>query len=500
MCIAEWFRRRAEEAPNRPFLTFLDQSWTRGEAHRRAERLAAVLVRSGVRRGDRVAYFGFDHPMLLVALFACARIGAIFTPLNFRLSEGELVDIVTDARVHTLISDSRHQHLVERQWRELGCAVHLPLDDLLELDRQAPAGSDDHGPPAGLDATDVALLMYTSGTTARPKGVMLTHRNIWMSNVTAILGNAFRADDIGLNCAPLFHAAALNTLTMPLLMAGGHLVLQPAFDEAAFLTDVARYRVTVSLLVPTMMMRISQHQSFQASDVSSMRLLMTGGAPVPKRILQTYNDRGILTNQGYGMTETTSAVVLLGAEHAIEKLGSCGRPTMLTDVKLVDARGTKITEPNIRGEICMRGPTVAAGYWNQPEETVAAFDSDGWVHSGDVAYFDEDGFYYICDRLKDMIISGGENVYAAEVESALYEHPSIAEIAVIGTNDDRWGERVTAIVALRRNCSIDLFELSAFAEARLARYKVPRVLHMIDALPRTSTGKVNKSELRRRFQ
>ena len=328
---------------------------------------------------------------------------------------------------------------------------------------------------------------------------MLSHTNIWTNNLNWILASDFTSDDVTLNCAPLFHVGGLCVVLLPTLMVGGHLILQTGFEPAQYLHDLERYRVTVTFGVPAMMLFTSQESSFSSADLSAMRLIVAGGAPVPEPLLQTYMARGIPVSQCYGMTEATSGVTFLETSRASQKLGSCGRAGMLNEVRLVDPDGKVITTPGERGEICMRGGNVTRGYWNRPEETAQAIDAEGWMHSGDGAYFDEDGFYYICDRIKDMIISGGENIYPAEIESLLYEHPSIAEVAVIGAPDPRWGERVVVVAALKPGAELDLDALLAFIGTRLARFKLPRELHLLDALPRNPNGKIVKTELRAKY-
>ncbi|MGQ0701027.1 MAG: acyl-CoA synthetase [Panacagrimonas sp.] len=499
--LAEWFRRRASRAPERPALTFGDETWNYDEVQRRVERLSGVLASGGIRAGDRVAWLGFNHPMELVALFASARIGAIFVPLNFRLSATELTAIISDAGVHTLIADESHAPLADASRAGFSSQRFLLLGAARagwESLEQKMAETPDAPPVLGR-SHDIAMLMYTSGTLGQPKGVIVTHGNLWTSNLNGILVNDFTSKDITLNCAPLFHAAGLCVVALPTLMAGGHLILQPGFDALAFLSALERHRVTVTLLVPAMMLFASQHESFASVDLSSLRLIVAGGAPVPEPLLRRYNARGIPVSQAYGMTEGTSVVTSLETDRAIAELGSCGRACPLTEIRLVDGEGRVITQPQLTGEICVRGGNVSRGYWNRPAETAAAFDHDGWFRTGDAAYFDDDGFYTICDRLKDMIISGGENIYPAEVESILYEHPSIAEVAVIGATDERWGERVVAIAVLKSRATLSLEQLAEFAAPKLARYKLPRELVVIEALPRNSMGKILKTKLREQF-
>ena len=497
--LAEWLRRRARLAPERPALTDEEGAWTYGELGSRVERLAAVFAEGGVGAGDRVAYLGANHRGLVAALFAASRLGAIFLPLNFRLTSRELAFIVGDAGVHTLLADDDGAPKIEAVRSSLPGGRYLgvgtpregweSLEARLETDRPPP-------PVAPVEADDVAILMYTSGTTGRPKGAMLTHGNLWTNAENWMLASDFRSTDVGLNVAPLFHVGGLCVALLPILHVGGHAVIQRQFEPASFLAAIERHRVTVTFAVPAMMLVASRDPAFEAADLSSLRLVVCGGAPAPEPLLRLYAERGIPVSQCYGMTESTCAATFLETENATRKLGSCGRPGMLCEVRIVDFDGRVVTEPGVKGEIQMRGATVTKGYWNRPEATAETIDADGWLKSGDVGYLDADGFFYVCDRVKDMIISGGENVYPAEVESALYEHPAIAEVAVVGAPDERWGERVVAVVAPKPGASLALEELQGFARERLAGYKIPRELRLVAALPRNANGKIVKSELR----
>ncbi|GAC1619808.1 MAG: long-chain fatty acid--CoA ligase [Nevskia sp.] len=503
--LAESFRRRAHRAEHRPALSYGETTWSYAEMQRRIERLSAVFADGGLQRGDRIGYLGFNHPDILVALFAAARLGAIFVPLNFRLSSRELQQIIDDAGLHTLLADATHQPLIDAVRGSLGCRRYVLAEDEGEATshwRSLPALLAEAGetPPAVDGAPgEVVLLIYTSGTTGRPKGAMLTNGNLWTNNLNWILANDFTSKDVTLNSAPLFHVGGLCVVLAPTLLAGGHVVLQRSFGALEFIRDVERYKVTVSFAVPAMMLFASQHETFAEADLSSLRLIVAGGAPVPEPLLRLYAERGIPVSQCYGMTEATSGVTFLETDRALSKLGSCGRAGMLSEVKLIDFDGAPITEPGIPGEICLRGGNVIPGYWKMPDVSAAARDADGWFKSGDVAYVDAEGYYFICDRLKDMIISGGENIYPAEIESLVYAHPAVAEVAVIGAPDERWGERVVVVARLKPGASLTLDALLDFLAGRLARYKLPRELHLVEAMPRNPNGKVIKTELRRLY-
>ncbi len=500
--LGNWFTQRSRRTPNRRALTFEGKTATYGEMQDRFDRLAAALRRGGVCRGDRVAFIGFNQPAFFETMFAAARLGAIFVPLNFRLTGPELDYIINDAGVHTIVADSAHRGVIE------GIRVRLPCKQYLSADADAEGWPSldmytsgvaplEAGEPIG--PGEVAVIMYTSGTTGRPKGAMLTHDNIWWNNSMALLTVDTYENDVTLVVAPLFHIGGLNVTTLAAFQKGAEVVLHRGFDPARWIEDVAKYKVTTAFAVPAMLLAVSQNPVFESADFASLRMVMCGGAPVPEPLLHLYGERGVPVNQGYGLTETAPMVTFLTSEWSTKKLGSAGKAGFFIDVALVDAEGKFVTTPGARGEVVCRGPNIMKGYWNKPEATAAAIDAAGWFHTGDVGYLDEDGFLYICDRVKDMIISGGENVYPAEVEAVLYAHPAIAEVAVVGQPDEKWGEAVFAIAALKPGSSLTLEELRAWGTERLARYKLPSRFETIEALPRNPAGKVLKFELRARF-
>jgi fatty-acyl-CoA synthase len=344
---------------------------------------------------------------------------------------------------------------------------------------------------------DPAVIIYTSGTTGRPKGATLSHGNVTWNCVNVLIDTDLAADDVALVCAPLFHVAALDMVSLPTLMKGGTVVLMGQFDPGAVLELIERERVTVMFGVPAMFNAMAQAPDFASADLSSVRRLLCGGAPVPLATIRTYLDLGIPFLQGYGMTETAPGALFLGAERAADKAGTAGVPSFFTDVRVVGPDGVDVA-PGEKGEVVVSGPNVMLGYWNLPDATAEAVH-DGWFRSGDVATVDDEGYVTIVDRMKDMIISGGENVYPAEVEDAIYSHPLVAECAVIGVPDERWGEVGRAIVVPRAAADLDAQDLLDHLDGRLARYKLPRTVVFADALPRSGAGKVLKGRLRDMF-
>ncbi|WP_327699141.1 acyl-CoA synthetase [Streptomyces sp. NBC_00459] len=475
-----------------------------------AAKLADGLAEVGLRRGDRIAYLGFNSVTFLATMIAAAHLGAVFVPVNFRLAADEVRHVLNDSGAHTLVVEEGHRELVESIAAEVPARRHL----LVDTDSVCPATavpdavwtplSSLYGSgrtarePVALYDDDLAMLMYTSGTTGRPKGVMLTHGNLWWNavNVDSVVDT--RADDVNLAVAPLFHIGGLNALTLRTLLRGGTVVLRRGFDPAQCLEDLVRHRVSSFFAVPAMFAALARVPGFAEADLGALRSAIVAGAPVPPQLIRDYGERGILLQQAWGLTETAPFATYLPAGLTLGKVGSAGAPMPYTEVCLTDpVTGVPIQEADTRGEICVRGPNVTTGYWNNPDATRAAFDDAGWFHSGDIAHRDGDGLYYIVDRLKDMIISGGENVYPAEVERVLAACPGVLEAAVIGVPDPKWGEGVLAVLACEPGTAPTLEEVRAFAGDHLARYKLPTRVMVAEQLPRNASGKLVKAELRR---
>ena len=490
--------KQAELNPSDTAIIFEGTRRTYGEFAQRVRALAGLLRGAGVCVGDRVGFLGFNQPSFIETMFATVSLGAIFVPLNFRLTGEELAFIIDDAGVHSLIVDPDLVPVVKSVSERLPCrhfySVHGALDGFACLESSLSVAE-----PLSEIATssphDTLLIMYTSGTTGLPKGAMLTHGNIVWNNVNASLAFGANKSDVLLTAAPLFHIGGLNVMTISAFQMGSPLVLLRHFDPEAVLDAIEDHSVTHMFGAPAMFLFMAQHPTFATRDLSSIEILIVGAAPCPESLISLYGQRGISFCQGYGLTEPSPFASFLGPQKCLEKLGSAGLPPVHTELRIVDHDNTAVG-PNERGEICIKGPNIMKGYWNRPEATANAIDEMGWFHSGDVGYIDEEGYLYICDRLKDMVITGGENVYPAEVESVLFEHPAITEVAVIGLPDEKWGEAVTAVAAVTDGSDLTLEVLRDFAVSKLARYKLPSRLHIVEALPRNPAGKVLKFELR----
>jgi fatty-acyl-CoA synthase len=492
--LGSWPARRARKTPHRTALIHHDTTVTYAGLYERTTRLAHALRAAGVRRGDRIGYLGPNHPSYLETLFAAGTLGAVFVPLNTRLVGPEIAYQLADSGAKALVYAPSFAGLVAGLPGNSDVRTYVEVGAEYE---ELVAGASDEPIDQPVTADDTCIIMYTSGTTGRPKGAMLTHGNLTWNAINVLVDHDLIADERALVSAPLFHTAGLNMLTLPVLLKGGTCVLVEAFDPAATFDLIERHRITFMFGVPTMFEAVARHPRWADADLSSLRLLTCGGSPVPTPLIAAYQERGLTFLQGYGMTEASPGVLFLDAEHAISKAGSAGVPHFFSDVRVIrpDLAPAEVGET---GEVVVRGPHVMPGYWGLPDETAAVFN-DGWFRSGDAARIDEDGYVTIVDRIKDMIISGGENIYPAEIEDQLLGHPDVVECAVIGVPDDKWGEVPRAVVVPREGVDLDPDEVLASLAGRLAKYKIPKSVVVADELPRTASGKLLKARVRKRF-
>jgi fatty-acyl-CoA synthase len=462
----------------------------------RIDRLAGHLARIGVGRGDRLAVLALNTTETLEVQFAAFRLGALFVPLNARLTIHELEYIVGDCEPRVLFHD------------EHGAPHATELQALCAIPHRLAFGADYETALAAAPALDqreavmveeVSTIMYTSGTTGRPKGAMISHLMTFINAINLGTSLSISPRTVTPCFLPLFHTGGLNCFTNPALHAGGEVIVMRSFDPnlALRLIGDPALGVTHILGVPANYHFMAQEPAFHETDMSRLQAAGVGGAPVPVALLEVWQARGCELAQVYGMTETSPAVLALRAEDAARKAGSAGKPVLHGAVRLVRQDGVDAA-PGELGELWVKGPNVTPGYWRRPEATAESF-TDGWLHTGDTARVDEEGFYYIVDRTKDMYISGGENVYPAEVEDVLYRLDAVAEAAVIGAPDARWGETGLAIVVLKAEVSLSEAQIMAHCRERLARFKCPQKVVFTDALPRNATGKVHKPTLRAQF-
>jgi fatty-acyl-CoA synthase len=464
--IGRWIRDRARTTPHRVAIDHLGRELTYAKLDDLSERFAASFVARGLERGDRVATLTGNSPEHVAVFFACAKTGLLLVPLSWRLAAPELAYQLADAEPALFLVDDEHAALAE-------VGGH-PFERL-----EAAKGGD--RVDVQVEDADPLLLVYTSGTTGRPKGALLTHANCFWTNLSFDLATGVAGDDVVLQILPQFHCGGWNVHALLAWWKGARVVLERSFDAARCLALIEEKRVTTMMGVPANYLFLSQEPGFASADLSSLRRAVVGGAPMPEALLDVWHGRGVDVVQGYGLTEAAPNVLCLPPEDAVRKAGWAGKPYPHVDVRL-----------SAEGELQVRGPNVFAGYWHNPEATAEAL-VDGWLRTGDVAERDDEGFYRIKGRLKDMYISGGENVYPAEVESVLYEHEAIADAAVIGVPDERWGEVGIAFVVANGSTSEEA--VIEFVRTRLARFKAPKAVHFVDALPRSAMGKVSKDEL-----
>ncbi|GFG85584.1 acyl-CoA synthetase [Mycolicibacter algericus] len=500
--VGSWPFRRARQTPDATAIVFGEHRYTYRELAERATRLAHGLRALGVGQGDRVALLCTNHPAYLEGLFAAGLLGAVLVPLNIRLASAEVAYALRDSGARVLI----HAGALTDVALPAAQAAQVPTRVVLD-DEPGPGavGYEEIIAASGAEAIDITVerddpcfIMYTSGTTGYPKGVVLSHDTVLFAVLNPIIDLDLCSDEVSLVAAPMFHTGALNFVALPTVLKGGTVVIEESFDAGRALSVIERERVTYSFSVPTMLDAMSEHPHWGDTNLGSIRRWIVAAAPVPLRTLRTYATRGVALCQAYGLTETGPGALVLRPAEAGRKLGSAGVPHFFTDVRVVTADDTEAA-PGERGEIQISGPNVMRRYWNRPEATESAFGADGWFRSGDVGVRDDEGYITVVDRIKDMIISGGENIYPAEVENAILEMPGVRHCAVFGVPDDKWGEVGCAAVVLADGCAVGKPELDAFLGDRLARYKLPASLMVLDELPVNGTGKILKGELRARF-
>ncbi|HEX6548890.1 MAG TPA: long-chain fatty acid--CoA ligase [Candidatus Dormibacteraeota bacterium] len=489
----DWIAHHARRTPGNLAAIDVDSGrrLTYAELDDRVSRLASHLGSVGVERGDRVAVLAPNSTDVFEIQFACWRLGALLNPLNWRLAPPELEFIAGDSEPKVLIHDREQAAL----------AASLPG---LKIER----GGDDSAYERGIAAAsrlervatpnldDVLCLLYTAGTTGRPKGALVTYGMTFWNAVNIGMAVELTSSSTALTVLPTFHTGGLNLYANPTFHLGGTVVVMRTFDPGqclALLSD-PELGVTHFFGVPANYLFLAEHPDFERADLSRLVATGLGGAPAPLSLLETWARRGCPLMQGYGMTETSPSAIVIGADQVIAKQGSCGLPVLHTEVRIVDGEGRDVATGEV-GELWVRGPNVTPGYWRRPDASAESF-TDSWLHTGDAARQDEDGYFYIVDRWKDMYISGGENVYPAEVENAIYALAGVSEAAVVGVPDERWGEVGCAFVVLRPGAELTEAEVIEHCRERLARYKVPKsVVFRDQPLPRNAAGKVLKREL-----
>ena len=467
MIVGRWLADRARNTPQRVAIDFDGRLVTYAELAAGADAYAAAFTEAGLKRGDRVATLTGNSPEHVMVLFACAQLGLILLPLSWRLTAPELQYQLEDAEPSLFLVEDEYEELAE-------ATRHRHVSFNRGQARARPRYET-------VTEVDPLLLIYTSGTTGKPKGALLTHANCFWTNLSFDATTGVHGDDVVLQVLPQFHVGGWNVQALLAWLKGATVVLERQFDAGRVLDLIERKRVTTLMGVPPIYLFLAQHERFATADLSSLERAVVGGAPMPESLLETWAERGTAIVQGYGLTEAAPNVLCLPPEDAVRKLGYAGKPYPFVDVRI-----------GAEGELQVRGPNVFPGYWRNEEATRVAFTDDGWLRTGDVAECDDEGFYRIKGRLKDMYISGGENVYPAEVEHVLHEHPQVTDAAVVGVPDERWGECGIAFVVAG---TVTEQELLAWCSERLAKFKVPSEIRFVAEIPRNSLGKIQKQSL-----
>ncbi len=509
MYIGDTLGRRAIYTPDR--LAVVDAGkpgrphYTYRQMNERANRFANWLRDEvGIAKGDRIGIIAHDGVEFLDAFYACGKLGAILACYNWRMHWRELAQVIADTTPRLLIFSDEFREKVAALLPESPSVTHtlhiegegIPgsrrFEDALQSGDPAPVTNET------ITEEDIVALIFTGGTTGLPKGAQISHRMIGWNTLNTVIHDILPGDTT-VNVFPMFHTGGLLVYTAPLMIVGGTVILVRRFDPELVLKLIQEYRADFFAGVPTMYQMLTQAPNWAEADLSSLRFCTSGGAPLPVTLVEQFRrEKGVRFKQGFGMTEFGPGIFALAPEDAIRKAGSIGRPNFFVDARVVDDHNRPLP-PGEVGELVLKGPSICSGYFNLPGALDEVIDDEGWFHTGDLARYDEEWYFYIVDRKKDMFISGGENVYPAEIEQALYRHPAVHQCAVIGVPDPRWGEVGKACVVLKPGASATEDELLAFLREHLAGYKVPKSVVFLDSLPISAAGKILKRELRERF-
>ena len=500
--IGSWATRRRVKSAGKTAFIFNDVSTSYDEFHVQVNQLAHALRGAGITRGTRVAYLGENHPTFLVTFFATTQIGAIFVPLNTRLAPAEVSYALDDSGASLLIHSGALAHLAVQG--SVGMSLQLVQADgdpheagvttLAAFTEGASAEFID----VPVEHDDPALILYTSGTTGHPKGAVLTHANFIWNTFNAIVDFDITSKEMSLMISPLFHVASLGMGALPMLIKGGTIVLEAGFNPERALMLIEKYGITMLSGVPTTYQMLCEHPDWDKTDLSTVHHMTCGGSAVPARVLDAYEARGLAFTLSYGMTESSPGATAMPPAYSRAKAGSSGLPHFFVDMRIRTEENSEAPVGEV-GEIQLRGRNVIAEYWNKPEATRDSFVDGNWFKTGDMGYVDEDGFLFVADRIKDMIISGGENIYPAEIEQIIFELDGVTGVALIGVPDEKWGEVPWAILTMAGDATVTLEQVRDHLDNRVARYKMPKNLIIVDEFPRTASGKIRKAELRKRF-
>jgi fatty-acyl-CoA synthase len=501
--VGDWIRKWSLLQPEKKALYFEDQPFTYQEVNHRTNQLSHLLLEMGIKKGDRIAVLLRNCSQYVHIFLGVSKIGAILVPLNWRLAGPELQFILQDSGSRTLIFDPEFEEVVASICPLLSIAngdylaVGLPCPDWAIDYEKAVSGQPISEPPVKEPAggEDPHILMYTSGTTGLPKGAVLSQRKTFFNVLNADIIYNLTTEDVVIASRPLFHSGGLLVQTAPVLYRGGTLILRKRFRAKEILEAIQKYRVTVLEMAATMFQFILSDCDLSQYSLSSVRCFFTGGERIPIALLEEYHRKGITISQIFGQTES-STITFLPPEKATEKIGSVGRPVFHGELRIVDKTG-KDVGPEEVGEIIVKGPTLMSGYWNRPDLTAETI-REGWLHTGDLARKDAEGYIYIVDREKDMYISGGENVYPAELEKIFFTHPKILDVGVVGVPDEKWGEVGKAYIVLKPGETMTEEEALRFLRGKVGQYKIPKYVEFVEELPKTASGKIQKYRLKER--
>lgn len=487
--IAYWIEKRADLHPKRIAIITEKEQITYESLNQDVNKLAYYLkLELGIKTGDRIAILSQNRYEYIVLLFAIAKLECIAVPLNIRLTANELVYQLNDSGTEVLFTEDIFQQTSISLQKETGLKEIIPIDTIMNLH----GGNENVS--VEINESAPYLICYTSGTTGKPKGAVLTQNNMFWNAINNSVAIDITSSDRSLVLLPLFHIGGIGLFAFPTLFVGGSIILpEGKFDSEEALLMTEQHQVTIIMGVPTIHQAILQSPSFDKTDLKSVRWFYNGGAPCPHDLIQAFFDKGLLFGQGFGMTETSPSLFMLSKEDAEQKIGSIGKPVLFCEYRLIDSEGTIVREGDV-GELIVRGPIVMKEYWNRPEATAEAL-RNGWLYTGDLARVDEDGFLYIVGRKKEMIISGGENIYPLEVEQIIGQLEDVEEVAVVGVVDQKWGEVPVAFVVKKKESLLTGEEIIEYCNQYLARYKIPKQVEIIDQLPRNATGKIQKNQL-----
>lgn len=489
--ISYWIHKRAEITPDRVAMIGVKEERTYRDLSQDIFKMASILKNKLLlSQGDRVAILSQNREEYMVTYFAIAHLGLIAVPLNIRLSAPELAFQIKDSGAKTILYESETEVLYNDMRGHVNFENAFSFDEsnISKLSLYEEISESSHL------SSDPFIICYTSGTTGRPKGAVLTQGNMYWNAVNNQLAIDITSGDKSIILLPLFHIGGIGLFAFPTLLAGGTIIIPEKFEPDSAIRTIEDHEVTIVMGVPVIHDAIRKSKEFKTANFELVRWFYSGGAPCPKELINAYIDHGLPFGQGFGMTETAPTIFMISKEDYKRKPGSIGKPVMFTDISIIDDDGEPVPDGEI-GELLIKGPNVMKEYWGLPNETDKAL-RDGWLYSGDLVRRDEEGFIYVAGRKKDMIISGGENIYPLEIEQVIKELAQVSEIAVIGVQDDRWGEVPIAFLSPNRNQSVIFDEVKAYCSSKLGKYKIPKKIIELDELPKNATGKIDKKALR----